>query len=302
MVAVGADADELVAAYGLTGFDIKDELAADIALFNGRAVLLRLFGRNSRHRAADGEARCAERVFARAGMHGQHAVFILILALKEPEGFVVVGILIADVGVDGGQERDLAVIIRRHAAAQREKLRTGDGNEAFKADTHRALFPTDGEFAAQHARVHIQHAGEGHHVILIQVDILPVDAYTQGDDVHGVDDLAEILRVAVFPPAYARLIRKPYACQIRSAMAVAAVLFFKITAHAHVSVADGGHRLGKAHIILVQLIFNKTPGIISENRFHSSNLCFQKISIFKHARGRTRSMSDFKKSRKAVAA
>ena len=39
----------------------------------------------------------------------------------------------------------------------------------------------------------IQHTGEGHHVILVQVDILPVDAYTQGDDVHGIDDLDFLL-------------------------------------------------------------------------------------------------------------
>ena len=275
VVAVGRHADEFIAADGLPGLDVEDELAGDVALLDGDAVFLRLFGRHGGHRAADGEARRAERIFAGAGAHGEHAVFILVLALEEPEGLVVVGILVAHVRVDGGDQRDLAVVIRRHAAAQRHQLRPRHGNEALEGDAHRALFAADDKFAGEHARAHIQHAGEGNHVVLVQIDVLPVDANAQGDDVHRVDDLAEILRVAVFPPAHARLIREPDARQIGAAVTVAGIALFKVAAHAHVAVADGGHGFGQAHVVLVQLGFNQPPGIKFKNCFHGDILTIQ---------------------------
>ena len=112
-------------------------------------------------------------------------------------------------------------------------------------------------------------------VVLVQIDVLPVDANAQGDDVHRVDDLAEILRVTVFPPAHARLIREPDARQIGAAVAVAGIALFKVAAHAHVAVADGGHGFGQAHVVLVQLGFNQPPGIKFKNCFHGDILTIQ---------------------------
>lgn len=94
VIAIGCHADKFVAADGLPGFGLKDELAGDIALFHGDAVFLQLFGRLGGHCAADGEARRAERIFAGAGAHAEHAVAVFVFALKEPEGFFVVGIFV----------------------------------------------------------------------------------------------------------------------------------------------------------------------------------------------------------------
>ena len=97
--------------------------------------------------------------------------------------------------------------------------------------------------ACQKAVSHIQLYRKILRFDVAKVDLFAVHRHADGGEIHRIDDLAEIRGIAVLPPAHAGLIRKPHTCNVGALMMLASITLLKITAHAHVAVADGGKAL-----------------------------------------------------------
>ena len=248
----------------------------DLPLGHDRAQILRV------HRRAGGETRHAEGVIF--GLDGDEAAVLrLPLRLHVPEQFLVIGVLVVHVAVKVGRQHHLGRESRRHPVADGEDPSIDDRQKplAFQAQFTLRMF--DHHLAAQRAGLHVQLALKLEDGQFGEVNLHAVHCHVDADHVDGVDDLAKILRVAVFPPADARLVREPDAAQVCTPVAVPGVLLLKVAAHAHRAVADGGQRFGKAHRLRMESFLNQFPGMNFKKR-HVRPPQFHDLTAFYHVR------------------
>ena len=183
-----------------------------------------------------------------------------------PEGFLVVAVLIRDISI----QTQRYLHLRRagqHTDFHREMRQTAlhDTEKAAESQLHAGIRQTDRILTGQEAVSHIQRHRKVLRLHCAEIDLRAVHRHADGGKIHGVDDLTEILRVAVFPPAHAGLVRKPHAGNIGALVVFAGVSLLKVAAHAHIAVTDGGKALHEQHILSIQRIGFQHPRIDGED-------------------------------------
>ena len=124
--------------------------------------------RPAAHGGAHGKARRAERVFLRFGQQGQRVLGFFLLQ-HVPEGFVIIAVQIAHIGVQIGPHRHMCVIIRREAVAHGQQLLLRQRNKALRLHLHVAPRRAHGEAAQKQAVLHVQLTVERLHSGGVQV-------------------------------------------------------------------------------------------------------------------------------------
>ena len=207
-----------------------------------------------------GEAGRAEGIFLGFGQKGQRILGLLLLQ-HLPEGLVIVAVQIAHVGVQIGLHDDLGFKFGRDGVIDRQQFLLGQRYKALRLHFDPAVGRPQGKAAGEKARLHVQLPAEIQHVRLGQIQRLAVDLHMDAVEAHRIDDLAEILGIAVLPPAHAGLVREPHAADIGAQMGIAAVVLFKVSAHAHIAVSDRSQAFGKAHFVRLKARFDYFPGM-----------------------------------------
>ncbi len=198
-----------------------------------------------------------------------------VFPLRCPEALVVVAVLVRDVAVELSSHRQFGRPGQAFGGELHQRRLLDDvAEEALEGEAHRGLFAFEHEATGQQALVQVQREGEVAVGAGGQVDALAVDSERHADEARRVDGLAEVIRVAVFPPADDGFIWEPDAAEVRALQVITAVTFFEVTAQAHVAVADGGHAFLQAFLVGVQLVALHQPRVDFKYPFHLASFTF----------------------------
>ena len=188
-----------------------------------------------------------------------------------PELFVVIGVGIAHVGVDMGRERDRDGPVEgrdgifhdaQFTARQREETDSLDGHL-------RAVFQYDPHAARQHRAAHIHFAVKGLYLSGGKVERFAVDGDIDPDPESRVQDLGEILRIAVLPPPYAGFVGIVDPADVVALQRGARIALLEIGPAAHHTVAQREKRFGGLYPRGVETILDQAPGIGFYKLVHS---------------------------------
>ena len=259
VIPVGEAQGELFQRNSFPGGGLARVSQLHVTLVQLAFLQLQLIGPAAQARS-HGEAGCAEGILLRLGQKGQ-CVLGLLLLQHIPEGLVIVAVQIAHIRVQIGLHDDVGFKLGRDGIVDRQQLLLCQRNKAFRLYFDLAVGRPQGEMAGKNARLHIQFPAEVQHIRLGQIQRLAVDLHMDAVQAHGVDDLAEVLGIAVLPPAHASLVREPHAADVGAQMGIAAVVLLKIAAHSHIAVPSGGQAFGQAHFVRLKARFDHFPGM-----------------------------------------
>ena len=259
MIPVGEAQGELFQRDRFSGGGLARVGQLHIALVQLALLQLQLIG-PAAQTGGHGEAGRAEGIFLGFGQKGQRILGLLLLQ-HFPEGFVIVAVQIAHIGVQIGLHDDVGLKFGRDGVIDRQQFLLRQRNKALRPDFDLAFGRPQRKAAGEKARLHVQLPAEVQHVRLGQIQRLAVDLHMDAVEAHRIDDLAEILGIAVLPPAHAGLVREPHAADIGAQMGIAAVVLFKVSAHAHIAVSDRSQAFGKAHVVRLKARFDYFPGM-----------------------------------------
>ena len=203
--------------------------------------------------------RCSEGVGL--GAHLQKPVFRVVL-YDIPEGFIIIAVAVIDVSVQSGSNlyfRASAERFRKHLKMRQSAL--DNAEKATEGQLHPCIRHAQHKASGQKPAAKVQFERKIFRLLRCKVDFLSVDAHTDGSKIDGIDDLSEILWVAVFPPADARFIREPDTRDVRALMVVSRIPLLKISAHPHIAVAEGGQTFHEPQMFAFQMICSQFPRI-----------------------------------------
>ena len=111
--------------------------------------------RPAAHGGADGKARRAEGILLRFGQKGQRILGFFFLQ-HIPEGFFIIAVQVAHVGIQIRAHHHVCVIIRREVVAHGQQFLLRQRYEALRLHLHAAPCRAHGEAAQKQAVLHIQ--------------------------------------------------------------------------------------------------------------------------------------------------
>ncbi|MNT20399.1 hypothetical protein D3C72_1557060 [compost metagenome] len=122
--------------------------------------------------------------------------------------------------------------------------------------------------AVQNAMLHIQSALKRFDRNFVQIQHLPIDQNMQAYPIDGIDDLGEIFRIPIFPPAYACFVRIINTGQIRPLQGFPAEFFFKISPLPHPTITNSEDTFRKFIMFGAKCIFDNLPRVMFDICFH----------------------------------
>ena len=162
-----------------------------------------------------------------------------------PKKLLVIGILVADLPVQSGNQFQIAGRMGGDAVRKAGQMRPVFANPTFAMHLNpNSILGSEFKIPVQHAALHVQGSSVRFRGPCGQVNPTAVHRPIQVQPIGGVQNLGEILRVTVFPPPYPGFVRIINPCHVGALKGMTRIGLFMHGPLAKKTIAKAKHALG----------------------------------------------------------